>query len=185
MPKQPSALGGPKNFNMDTPKASIKKIALNYGLILALASIGWSIVLFVLDEHIERPWWSGVISFALMVVILIYGLKAFKKDNGGYMSLGEALKAGLAISLIAGIVGVIFNLIFVTFIDPDVVQKILELTEERMYEQNPNMTAEQAEMALSMTEKFMSPGIMCCLGDNCHPVFRIYNFAGRWTYHEE
>ena len=86
---------------MDTPKASIKKIALNYGLILALASIGWSVVLFVLDKHVERPWWSGVISFALMVVILIYGLKAFKKENGGYMSLGEALKAGLAISLIA------------------------------------------------------------------------------------
>jgi hypothetical protein len=33
-----------------------------------------------------------------------------------------------------------------------------------MYEQNPNMTSEQAEMALSMTEKFMSPGIMAALG---------------------
>ena len=149
---------------MDTPKASIKKIALNYGLLLGLASIGWSVLLFVMDKHVERPWWSGVISFLLMIVILVIGLKAFKKDNGGYMSLGEALKAGLAISLIAGILGVIFNFIFVSYIDPDVVAKTLELTEERMYEQNPNMTSEQAEMALSMTEKFMSPGIMAAIG---------------------
>lgn len=145
---------------MDTPKASIKKIALNYGLILALLSIVITVILFVTDNHIDRPWWSSLLSFLLMLAVIVYGLKAFKASNGGFMSLGEALKAGLAISLVAGIIGAIFNYLFVTVIEPDFVEKMLDFTRERMYEQNPNMTEEQAEMALSMSEKFMSPGIM-------------------------
>jgi type IV secretory pathway VirB6-like protein len=145
---------------MDTPKASVKKIALNYGLILALLSIVITVILFVTDNHIDRPWWSSLLSFLLMLAVIVYGLKAFKAANGGFMSLGEALKAGLAISLVAGIIGAIFNYLFVTVIEPDFVEKMLDFTRERMYEQNPNMTEEQAEMALSMSEKFMSPGIM-------------------------
>ena len=145
---------------MDTPKASLKKIALNYGLILGLLSIVITVILFVTNNHIDRPWWSSLLSFLLMIAIIVYGLKAFKAANGGFMSLGEAIKTGLAISVVAGIIGAIFNYLFVTVIEPDFVAKMLDFTRERMYEQNPNMTEEQAEMALSMSEKFMSPGIM-------------------------
>lgn len=145
---------------MDTQKASVKKIALNYGLILSLLSIVITVILFVTNNHIDRPWWSSVLSFLVMLAVIIYGLKAFKAANGGFMSLGEALKTGLAISLVAGIVGALFNYLFVTVIEPDFVEKMLDFTRDRMYEQNPNMTEEQAEMALSMSEKFMSPGIM-------------------------
>jgi hypothetical protein len=149
---------------MDTPKASVKKIALNYGLYLGLASVLLNVIWYVMDMHIDRPWYQGLIGFAVMILILVYGLKAFKKDNGGYMSLGEALKTGLAISLIAGIISVIYTFILVNYLEPDFVQKTLELTEEQMYEQNPNLTTEQAEMALNMTEKFMSPGILSAIG---------------------
>ncbi len=66
----------------------------------------------------------------------------------------------MAISLIAGIVAVIFNYIFMNFIDPDFVQKTLDFSREQMIEKNPNMTQEQIDTAMGMSAKFMSPWIM-------------------------
>lgn len=148
---------------METPKASVKKIALSYGLYLALASILLSVIAYVMGVHIERPWWLSLLGFVIMVLLIIYGLKAFKKENGGFLSLGEALKTGLAISLIAGLIGVVYNYIFMNFIEPDLVQQTLDYTRDQMVEQNPNMTQDQMDMAMSMTEKFMSPGIMAAM----------------------
>jgi hypothetical protein len=145
---------------METQTASVKKIALNYGLLLGLISIVFSVILYVTGNHVDRPWWGSLVSFAIMAGALYYGIKAFKDGSGGFLSLGEALKTGLAISVIAGIIGALFNYIFVTVIEPDFVNQVLEMTSEKMYEQNPEMTEEQAKVALDMTEKFMSPGMM-------------------------
>ena len=145
---------------MDTPKASVKKIALNYGILFALAGIAFAVVLYVTNNHIDRPWWASVLNFLIAVAFIVYGLKAYKKDNGGFMSLGQALKVGVAISLVASLVSAIYSYLFMTVIEPDFISQVMEFTEAQMYEQNPNLTADQAEVALSFTEKIMSPGIM-------------------------
>ncbi len=149
---------------MDTPKASVKKVALSYGLYLGLASIALSVITYVMGVHLERPWWASVLGILIMILFVVYGIKAFKKDNGGFLSLGEAIKVGLAISLIAGILGVVYNYIFMNFIEPDTINQMLEMTREQMLEQNPDMPEEQMEMAMGITEKMMSPVIMAAMG---------------------
>ncbi len=148
---------------MDTQKASVKKIALNYGLLLGLASILLSVVTYVMGVHLERPWWASLLGIGIMVLFIIYGLKAFKSENEGFLSLGEAIKVGLAISLIAGIVSAVYNYVFVSFIEPDFVNQIMEMTQQNMIEQNPEMTEEQMEMGLSISRKMMTPGIMSAM----------------------
>ena len=130
---------------------------------LGLASIALSVVTYVMGVHLERPWWASVIGIIIMAALIVYGLKAFKQDNEGFLSLGEAIKVGLAISVIAGILGAVYNYVFVTVIEPDFVAQMMEITREQMIEQNPTMTEEQMEMGLSITEKFMSPGIMSAM----------------------
>ncbi|OAB78202.1 DUF4199 domain-containing protein [Cochleicola gelatinilyticus] len=149
---------------METQTASTKKIGVNYGLILGLISVAFSVVIWVLGMSAERPWWTSALSVAIMVALIVYGLKAFKAANAGFMSLGEALKTGLTISLISGLIGALFMYLFVTVIEPDFIGQILEQTERQMYEQNPNITDEQAEMGLKMTEKFTTPWMMSLFG---------------------
>ena len=144
---------------METQKASVKKIALNYGLLLALLSIVLSVLAYVTDNYIDRPWWL-VLSMLVMIAIIVYGLKAFKNDNEGFLSVGEAIKVGLAISLISGIIVAIYNYLFMTMIEPEYVTQLLEFTEEKMISDNPEMTESQLNMAMDMTEKFMSPMMM-------------------------
>src|SRR5690554_6208240 len=142
---------------MEYQQASIKKIALNYGVLLALLSIVLQVISYVLDAHIDRPWWLSVLQLLISVGIVAMGLKVYRTENSGFLTLGQALKVGVAISLIAGIIAIIFNYIFMNYIDPDFVQKTLEFSKEQMIEQNPNMTQEQMDMAMDMSERFMSP----------------------------
>ncbi|MGO3182113.1 MAG: DUF4199 domain-containing protein [Aequorivita sp.] len=145
---------------MDTQRASIKKIALNYGVLLALLSIVLQVISYVLDVHIDRPWWLTVVQLLISVSVIVVGLKAFKTSNAGFLTLGQALKTGVAISLIAGIIAVVFNFIFINYIDPDFIAKALEFSRVQMIEQNPNMSQEQIDNAMEISSKFMSPGVM-------------------------
>ncbi len=149
---------------METNKASVKKIALNYGLYMALGTIALSVIVYVMGMTYEQPWWQSVGNFLIMILAIVYGLKAFKSTGDGFLSLGDALKTGLAISLVAGIIGIIFNYIFVNFIEPDFMANMLEVTRENMLEQNPEMTSDQVETAMGFTEKMMSPAIMAAFG---------------------
>lgn len=148
---------------MENQTTSLKKIALNFGVLLALLSIVLQVISFVLDAHIDRPWWLTVLQLVISVSVIVYGIKAYKTENAGFLSIGQALKAGLAISLVAGIVSVLFNFIFMNYIDPDFIQKSLDFSREQMLTDYPNMSSEQIENSLEISRKFMSPTIMSAI----------------------
>ncbi len=145
---------------METQTASVKKIALPYGLLLSLTTIVLSVIVYVMGMTYDQPWWQSLLNFVAMVGFIVYGIKAYKHDNESYLSLGEALKMGLAIALVAGLIGSIFSYLFVTVIEPDFAVNMLEATRVKMINDNPDMTQEAMDMALGMTEKMMSPGIL-------------------------
>jgi hypothetical protein len=149
---------------MESQIASVKKIALPNGVLLALTTIVISVIVYVMGMTYEQPWWQSLLNFAAMLWFVIYGIKAHKKDNSGYLSLAEALKTGLAITLIAGVIGSIFTYLFTTIIEPDFVMNMLEASRVKMIEDNPEMTQEQMDMAMSISEKMMSPGILTAIG---------------------
>ena len=149
---------------MESQTATVKKIALPNGVLLALTTIVISVIVYVMGMTYEQPWWQSLLNFAAMLWFVIYGIKAYKKDNSGYLSLAEALKTGLAITLIAGVIGSIFTYLFTTIIEPDFVMNMLEASRVKMIEDNPEMTQEQMDMAMSISEKMMSPGILTAIG---------------------
>lgn len=147
---------------MEQTQPSVMKTALNYGVLLALLTIILQVISYVLDAHIDRPWWLTLLQLIISIGVLTVGIRAFKIENSGYLTIGQALKTGVAISLVAGIIAIIFNYIFMTFIDPDFVAKTLEFSREQM-ETNPNLTAEQIDMSMEMSAKFMTPFIMSAI----------------------
>ena len=150
--------------NMESQNVPIKKFALNNGLLLGLLSVVLGVLAYVLDMHLERNWIISLLSLALTTGVIVYAFKQYKAANGGFMSLGQALKLGLAIALIAGLIGVIYNYVLMNFIEPDMINQIMDKQQEAMLEQNPNMTQSQIDQANEMTAKFMTPGMMAAFG---------------------
>jgi len=148
---------------MEDQQKPTKKIALNYGVYLGLASILVSVIMFALGKQHEQGWEVGLLSFAIMATIIILGIKKYKEVNGGFMTLGQGIKTGVGIALIGGVISIIYTLIFITFIEPDSLEKGMEIARQKMLD-NPNLSEEQIDAQMAMAEKFSGPGMIAAFG---------------------
>ena len=148
---------------MENQKLSSKQVMLNYGLMLGVASILIAVANFAFG-NVYKPHWSiSVISGLASVVVIVLGLKLIKDNNGGFLSLGEALKNGLGISLISGVVYVVYFYVFVNFIQADYFTNLASFQEASMIEMYPNMTDDQLENAIEMSKKFSGFGMISAI----------------------
>lgn len=138
-------------------QASSKNIMLNYGVYLGIISILVNVVLYATDSLIENSWIGGIVSFLAMIVILVLGIKKFKFDNNNILSFGQAVKVGVGIAIVSAVIGIVYNLIFLNFIEPDFQNQMLEVQKQAWEE--ANMTSEQIESAAEMTKRFSNPAI--------------------------
>ena len=140
---------------METEKPPIKPIAYSYGLYLALVSIVVLVIMYV--ANLEKNWALSIASSLASIVIFVYGIKTFKLKNGGFLSLGDAIKVGLAIAVIGGVIAAIYAYIHYAYIYPE----FIEITKEQAYlqitEQNPDMSADQIDKSMEISSLFMTP----------------------------
>jgi Protein of unknown function (DUF4199) len=147
--------------NMETKPRSLFNNALIYGLITAAISIVFSILMYIMDVPYKSP--VMYFSFVILLAGIIYGTLQYRNTYlGGYITFSKAFLSGFIIVMVAAIIAAIYSYVFLTFIDPSYLERIiaqaLEETETKMLEQG--LSDEQIEPGLAMTRKFMSPAMM-------------------------
>lgn len=133
---------------------SIKPFAYTYGIIMAGYSILVLVLMYVFGLT-EQNWYLAVINGIASIIIFVLGLKAFKKSNGGYLSIKEAIKVGLAIAAISGIITAIYTFIHYTFIYPEFIDMVREKAYTDMAD--GGMSNEQMEQAGGVMDVTTSP----------------------------
>ena len=128
-------------------KTSILKYSVNPGLILGIVQILLAVIIYVIGiDQVENSW-VGYFSFAaMMAVIYIYQKDYRDNQNSGFLSLGEAVKLGITISVIGAIIHALYSIIFVTMIEPEFVEDMLLKIEEKMVSESPELTDAQIEI---------------------------------------
>ncbi|UZH54529.1 DUF4199 domain-containing protein [Salinimicrobium tongyeongense] len=149
---------------METQQATARKFVLNYGLLLGVALVVLGVIMYVTNNHIAPHWSFSIVTLALLIAFMVYGIKAFKTENAGFLSLGEAIKVAVGIGLIAAIIGGVWSILLSTVIEPDYMLQMSEMQREQMVEQFPNMTDAQIDDALEMSATFQSPWIIFASG---------------------
>jgi hypothetical protein len=142
---------------MDTQTPSIKSTIITFGVILGSISVAFQLMLFFLDMHYKNDSTAGIVSLIIMIGVLLYSFISLKKQNEGFLSLSEALKIGIGVSLVSALIGIVYTQILVNFLDPDTMKKSLELSMDTMRAENPEMPQEALDTARSMQEKMSSP----------------------------
>ncbi|HSP13066.1 MAG TPA: DUF4199 domain-containing protein [Salegentibacter sp.] len=148
---------------MDIQKTDSKSIIINYGVLLGILSVVLGVIMYVTNAYLNPSFYFSIVSFLIMVVVIVLGIRTFKIANQSYLSLTEALKLGLGIALVGGIIGAIWQLLLMTVIEPDYMMQMADMQREVMLERFPNMTDAQIDDALTMNEKFSSPWIMMAI----------------------
>ena len=94
-----------------------------------------------------------------MIIIIIISLRQIAEENKNYtISFGALFKAGMIITLVTAIIMVVYFIIYANFIEPNFIDKILEVTKENLA--TKGLSEDQVDAALEMSKKFMSPTIM-------------------------
>lgn len=138
---------------MEELQPKIGKFSLNYGLILGLIGVVFGIMLYSMDAHTTQDTSNTVINIVLTVAVIIWGIYAFRKANGGFLTLGQAVKLGIGIALVAGVISVLYTIIMANIIDPDFAVKIAE-TQKAAAEAAGQMTSEQIQQQYDGTVNY-------------------------------
>ena len=136
---------------MESNPPKVGKYGLNYGLILGGISVVFGLMLYFQDAHTVQSTMSQVISIVLMVAIVFWGIMSFKKANGGFLKISQALKIAVGIALIAGIIGIIYTIFLGSVLDPEFASKVMDNRLAEAAEQGnltPDQIAQQKEMGL-------------------------------------
>ena len=92
-----------KYYHMENQQKPTTKIMLNFGVILGILLILVNVIIYALGMIYDQDWKTGSLGLIAMVAVIFLGIKKLKEFNSGLLSLGEAIKAGLGITLIASI----------------------------------------------------------------------------------
>ncbi len=144
------------------PKTTVLATSLTYGLITGLASIAFYIILQLTGQAFNQA--LSLLSLVILVGGMVLAHKSFKQGNEGYMNFSQGLGIGTLISLISGVLSSAFSVIYMTFIDPNFIAMTLEKAREQIETQNPEISSEQIDVALSFSSYMMQPGILFVFG---------------------
>ncbi len=142
-------------------QVSTARVALKWGLITGLALVVYSTVLYTLGQMANGG--LSVIIYVIVAAGLVLGMREYRTLNGGYLTFGEGVSLGALLSAVAGVLSTAYSVLYTTVIDPGIQERTMEQVREKMEEQG-NLSDEQIDQALEISQSFQSPGLLFVVG---------------------
>jgi amino acid transporter len=142
-------------------QVTTRSTGIRYGLISGLISIAFFVIMNIAGMSTqEGPGrWIGLV----ITGVIIFLAHKYYKDNGdGFMTIGQGTGIGFWLGLISSVISSVFTYIYIKFIDPSFIQQILDKQREA-FEQR-QMSEDQIDQAMQMTEKFTTPEVILGMG---------------------
>jgi Protein of unknown function (DUF4199) len=147
--------------NTNTSSVTVKSVGIRFGLILAVISIAYFLVMAVagidMSKGVQR-WGMTVVTF----VIVFFAHKHFKENGDGFMRFGQGFGIGFWTGVISSLISSVFTYIYAKFIDSGFVTAIRDNAIAEM--QAKGQTDEQIEVAMKFVDMFTSAEALLIMG---------------------
>ncbi len=138
---------------------------MNYGAVLGCCLVAIAVVMWLLGIDDKESMIPSLLNNVLIIAGIAYTVILFRDtENNGFISYGDSLKLGTSVAFFSSVILSFYTFIFVTFIEPDYLNEIIELAEQAILESDPEISDENLDLALSMSERFMQPHWLLILG---------------------
>lgn len=139
---------------LQNPQNPFLPTALRFSIIISGIGILLTIIFFLFDMDTSQM--AQNVGFLVLIVGMIVGIREYRdKVNHGFIEYSQVLLIGVAIAVITSVFLSLFGVVYVEFINPDLIEQVIIQEEEKMIEQG--MSDEQIEMAISFIRKFSDP----------------------------
>ncbi|MGE5382933.1 MAG: DUF4199 domain-containing protein [Omnitrophica WOR_2 bacterium] len=144
-----------------TSKESVLNNALKYGLYTACAYVLVSLMIYALG--IDKITWLNYLTYIIMIAGIVLATINYRdKINGGLITYGKGVSTGVIIGGVVGVVMAIYLWIFFTYINPNGIRELLEMTEQKLAEQG--LSDEMIDKQMTMSGKFIKMPLMNIFG---------------------
>lgn len=134
--------------------------ALLYGGITGGAILLHSVVLYALDASFSV--YAQIMGYLLPIALLFLVLYLYRNEKmGGIMSYTQSLGMGSLIMVVAGIISAVYMYVFIKYIDPDFVNVMTQMQEEKLLEKG--MDEASIEATMEFTSKMKSAGVLAVI----------------------
>ncbi len=137
-------------------KPSTAVLSIGYGVIIALAVIVISLILFLLNVSRENAL-NYVVYIVFLAGILLAQFNYRNKYLGGHITYGQAFSLGVLISLFLAIIMAVYTYIFLKYIDPGAMEEGMAMAEQKMMERGMSQT--EIDQGMAFARKFATVGV--------------------------
>ncbi|WP_299620617.1 DUF4199 domain-containing protein [uncultured Tenacibaculum sp.] len=135
-----------KDLENNAAEASTKKSIIDYGLITSIASIFITLIGYAMGNAANPGLVLGIIGFVVPITLIVLGIKNFKKRNNGFLKWAQAVKVGIGITIIWGLIALTFQYVLENYIDPNILEQKAELLRTQL--ENWGMDEDQIEESI-------------------------------------
>lgn len=152
---------------IDPSDVSMLPTALRYGLIGGAVSIIMSLIsnLAGLTEggNTAVSIAIGIVALLIYIIMQFLGVKHHRDNElGGYISFGRGFGLSFLIAILISAISAIWNFIYLSFIDPDMMERVREAAYDTYEEMG--FSDEQIEQSMSVIEATTSPSAQMIAG---------------------
>jgi hypothetical protein len=123
-----------ENTTTQNASPTLVQHAIKFGGILGGVGVALTLVLYAINYSLLADWKVGIFMILLFLGLLIYAGINYRNEIGGYLSYGKAFQHGILVLAISGLINLIFNGILYNVIDPELPQKLTDVTIEKTTE---------------------------------------------------
>ena len=127
-------------------------IGLKWGLIGSILGILITVIKGILGQNPYAGKFdlTAVLGILIGIAVMVMAHKEYKDKGNGFMSYGEGLGIGCIVGLVSSVVLIVFNVVYINYVDTNVMTQLLDKALEDMEQKN------QPEQAIEMTKKYFS-----------------------------
>ncbi|RRO17170.1 DUF4199 domain-containing protein [Flavobacteriaceae bacterium 14752] len=140
---------------MENQNSDYKKQSINYGIIFGLYS---SVLLWLSFKfNFESNLLMSIISVSVAVLLVFVPIHQYKIANNNILKLSQALKIGLIVGLISGLIYAIYTYLHYKSVDIEFIPKQIEESKIALEQASSNMPKNQFEQSKQMIETMLAP----------------------------
>ncbi|WP_347922787.1 DUF4199 domain-containing protein [Pontimicrobium sp. SW4] len=118
------------------------KLGIRYGIILGIIVVTIGItryttgMIFNEDQRLSYLYW------VIFLIASLFSVTNAKKSNNEF-SLKHAIKLGITIGFVSSSIYLLYLIVLNYFVDPELPEKLIEISRQRMMGQNNELTSDQ------------------------------------------
>ncbi len=133
---------------------------LRYSFLYALIIIIISFLFYITGNYGKQRTLHFILLLITAISIFSISLIVFSLKNNGGISLSDALKIGVSVSVLGGLMPTFWEILLLEVIEPELISQLAERQFKRNLENKINLNQSQLKRKIELIKKVKSPAIM-------------------------